>query len=518
MLEKFRPPICKQQTIEGEGLVFPVELGSPEIVRTIPSLSFTPNGELIRAEFNRFPEKIFYPPKVVEAFRIILDRYTDSFDQIVKTRQAQEDGDCYLPANFDGRYFNFGFQIDLVGLPPQLLDELNTRTLEEIVMVLVDRIYEIENSLAMYGLMRGIFSQNPARYSSENFFGVNFNRAVETWEQHHGIPLVLGAVTEEKYKAMLLSEFGEDNEGVLTTEKIKELSGFSGFWGPRELERRIKDGSIENVAIYARTSYPPQWQKKPSLRLEIPLTENPETLDAIRSRAVTFNVDNQREVNWYLDNLDQLELIYDHVRDRGNFFLQYRWKPDGSIYNPNFLNDTKEALVRMGLGYPFGNVDSIIQEVVVSVGGRQIKTYRLNPVVSSALGIPPDALIRAKPLLLHYGCYGHVRGPLTDGDVRSELKRNLAMRGPYMLQGEKPPTVIINESDDRKYQIIHRVFFAYDPRKQRYQFVGGLLNALPDDSEEVRRGRIHGNKNAVWGLIVCSDSTLIYNSQSLNYI
>lgn len=494
-------------------------LGIPECIRTIPSLYISQEDRVVRnREFWRFPEVTIYPSSLVEAFKIILTNYSTAFDKLVKLRQERINPNCYNPAKLDGNYFNFGFQIDLKGLPPDFLDEIRRGNYspEQIAESLRYFIFEIENSLAMYGLMRGIFSSTDSNYSPLSFFGVNFDAAVRKWEEYHKQPLFLGTVTPEKFQAMLLSEFGTTQVDNLTPDKIRLLSGFSGFLGPEELEQRIKDESIEDFMLYMRTSYPVSWLKNPQMGISIPLLEDPETLEAVRKRAVTFNVDNQNEVELFMKFLQQQEqherqYVFHYSNMDGVFFEL----PGGSIYLPSFLNDTKEALVLMGLVLPVGNLESICQELEFKdERGKKRIGYEFN----SNLGISPEDEIRVKPLWFHYGGYGHVRGRITDGDVRGEIRRNLKKRGPYVLQKEIPPTIIINKNNAKQYEIIHRLFFTFDPQDGRFKFIGGLLNALPSDTEETKRGRIHGNKQAVWGEIVCGDEGLVVDPQSLNFI
>jgi len=48
--------------------------------------------------------------------------------------------------------------------------------------------------------------------------------------------------------------------------------------------------------------------------------------------------------------------------------------------------------------------------------------------------------------------------------------------------------------------------------------IGGLFNALPQDSHEVKQGRIHGNRNAVWGSIATNNPNLVMAPESLNFL
>jgi len=41
---------------------------------------------------------------------------------------------------------------------------------------------------------------------------------------------------------------------------------------------------------------------------------------------------------------------------------------------------------------------------------------------------------------------------------------------------------------------------------------------LPSQSEEAKKGRLHGNDQAVWGQIIVTDETKIVDPNSLNYV
>ena len=55
--------------------------------------------------------------------------------------------------------------------------------------------------------------------------------------------------------------------------------------------------------------------------------------------------------------------------------------------------------------------------------------------------------------------------------------------------------------DGITYTFIDRIFFG--KMDGCPEFLGGVRNLVPMDTEEVRRGRIHGNSSAVYAEIVC---------------
>lgn len=485
-----------------------LSLGYPEMIRFIPSYQGIEG-------FWRFPGKIVYPPELIEALIIILNEYTNSFDKMIRVKQGN---DYYQPASFNGKFVNFGFQIDMRALPPDFLEEAKKMPPLELASFLKKVIYEIENSLAMYSLMRGLFG-NFKEYSSKTFLGINFNTALELWKNYHEKKLVLGAVTIEKFESMLMWEFGisPENFGRLSLEelrkRVKLLSGFDDFYGPVQLGRV----NLEDVILYMRTSYPISWLKKPE-EISIPLLQDPEKLALIRNRAITFNVDNPKEVNFLL-TLQNLEIVFDKGNGFGliitdaqkrhleNLGLLHRVIKD--IFYPTIINDTKEALVLMGIAFPLTRCEDINLN---------------NPLFREFLesrGENPDnptMRLRIKPAWLHYGGYGHKRGRWNEQEFRRRLKKSLQTRGPYVVQPEIPPLIFKNESNKIEYAANDQMFFLYDPLVGEYKFAGGQRISLPVESEEARRGRIHGNRQTVWAEIVTTDKNLLVDQQSLNYV
>ncbi len=479
-------------------------LGEVQLVPKIPSLFQDKDGLIIQAEFNRFKEPLIYPLEVVKALEIILQDYSQAFDEVVRLRQGN---DGYQPACFNGVYRNFGYQIDMVGLSLEELEKFTGADPQEIAQILRTRIFEIENSLAMYNLMSGIFSKT-RDYSHESFFGTNLDSAIKTWEIYYGKPLVLSTTTEGKFRAMLLSEFGLENSSSLTPELVRERTGFSDFLSPEDLQRLIKQSNIDNYILYMRTSYPTFFLKNPNQKVEIPLLEEGHLVQTIRRRAITFNVDDNREAMWMFENLSNVRFGYDP--DCGIFIITN----DGTTFLPQILNDTKEPLIRMGLVHPLTSPDELFNcEEYRDKGGKKRTRISLNPEIINNLR---TTRLRAKPAWLHYGGYGHVGGDFESDETRHELRRQMKKRGMYVLQPELPPYVFSH--NDNLYSAIHRIFFAYDPTKKVYKFVGGLFNALAIDSSEVKRGRIHGNRDAVWGQIITQDESSVFNPNSLNFV
>jgi hypothetical protein len=312
------------------------------------------------------------------------------------------------------------------------------------------------------GLWRGFWftgnSEDPNQpYSSQSFFGINFDTYLKRLQEYFKRAIFLGTATDDKFFAMLTSEFGLRPEelSLLTRERIKALSGFSGFLNPQQVEEFYK--RKKDVVLYMRTSYPKSWLAHPgrATPYSIPLLEDDQKRQWIRERAITPNVDDPRMINFLISGLQsgQFRLEKDN---EGNIFMVPNFEGFGGI-SPQIINDTKEYLVFMGLPLITNPDDPRIKELYE--GGFQF---------------------RLKPLLLHYGCYGHLRS-LDIGnrfkkinDFVSELRRNMKIRGPYVIQPEIP-AYKVSDPNNGDFEVIHRLFFGFDPEDKDINLLGVFM-------------------------------------------
>ncbi|GAB4218622.1 MAG: hypothetical protein Fur009_0220 [Candidatus Microgenomates bacterium] len=478
-----------------------VNQGPIDILGNIPSL--TKNQETGRyepAEFNRFLGHVEYPPNVVEAVTLILNHYNSAFDKVLRMRQPEG---SYPLAKFNGEFANLMVQVDMAGLPLRFLEQAKNLSPEEIAELIQRRIFEMENSLAMYNLMRGFGSpdngEDPDKpYSPLSFFGVNFDSYLKILKEYFDKGIFLGTATDAKYEAMATSEFGTFPNDLLSMDKeerkklVKSLSGYDGFLSPNGVETILK----KNLPIYMRTSYPKVWLIHPGRNTpyNIPLLEDDKIREQLRKLSITPNIDDPRIINFIINGLQNGSLKVD-VDENGIPFIGSSFEMTGG-FCPQTINDTKEYFAYMG--FPI-------------VGHSNLET------VKELIKNNPN--LRFKPLWLHYGCYGHLRPAdfKKPNDFMEALRRNLKMRGPYLIQPEIPP-YIVDDPENGQFEVIHRLFFGFNPLEGKYEFIGGLYDALPKESQEAKKGRIHGNKQAVWGQIICTNPDSIVDPKSLNYV
>lgn len=428
--------------------------------------------------FHLLPEyKIIYPKIVVDALSHIYAEYNEAFCTLVEQNKESETDYQYCMREQSPIPVNFGVQIDMVGLPQSLLEATSYMNIREVEALLRKRIFEIENSMAMYQLLEGIF--RPA--SGDSFFKMEFRGALARLKRRFDRkPIALLAVTDQKYEAMRQSEFGKSGDEPLTDAEVTEMSGFDRFFGPVEFRDYIaaKKGKCEYL-LYARTSDPVAKLKKPELVVDHPLLNDPVMRRVIKAHSVTINIDD----------------------------------PSWSVGDGRRINDTKAYMLPMGLAFGArSQLDVFTPGFAVHLSARkpyaEYEGDRFSRTFVSYLqeqGFSRQQIeagevgLRCKPMNGTYGCYGHVSGLLAESDFRNSLRNNLRKRGPYVIQPEMQVPTLVNRTDGQEYTYIDRNFLTTDGRN--YRFMGGFRSLMPVHSIETRNGRNHGNAETVWAEI-----------------
>lgn len=399
-----------------------------------------------------------YPQTVVQALGMIFAEYNDAFQDLVRNNQEWESDYKYCQTR-EGKFVNPFVQIDMKGISSQLIEQLAQMPVEAVVNVLKPRIFEIENSLARYNLMRGIFSWD----GQESRFQKNMDTALDRFRERFDQPVALLAVTQSKYEHMLATEFGlkPDDPRRHDSTYIKALSGFDYFFGPEDFSAHIQEtGRACNYILYARTSLPLDVLQNPSSKIDIPLLQNPATRKVIRENAISFNI----------DALD------------GN--------------SATAINDTKAYLISMGLAFPVTSPDGLNSaEFMAFLAARGLVNEK---------GQPRAGLnIRLKPTNGFYGCYQHIREMIGSATLVKELKKGLKIINSFVAQPELTITRLFNTNSQNSgsFGFIDRIFFYTEGAPETTKFIGGLRNTIPDGEVEIKKGNIHGNKEAVWAEI-----------------
>lgn len=418
--------------------------------------------------------RIRYPQVVIDALTAVYAEYNRAFEPLIVANREWE-GDYRHATMRDGSPLNCVVQIDMVGLPQSFLSEAARMPHDEMVRLLRGRIFEVENSLAMYELLLRIFE----REDRPSFFAERFRKLIEEIRCRFGKPIALLAVTEQKYRAMLESEFGwKEGEPLPSSGEVKERTGFDDLFGPEEFKLHLEqNGGICGYLLYVRSSDPVAKLKKPGLQIEHPILGDARLREIVKAHSLTLNID----------------------------------APEMS--ESRRINDTKEYLPPMGMGFLVNGDESYLAEAFrahLSTGKPQVQfagerlaepfaAYLLSHGINPDLVSSGDIRLRAKPVKGTYGCYGHLKGVPSNSDFRIDLRRNIRTRGRYILQPELATPTVIDATSGQGFLYIDRVFFGSSGDDAH--FLGGFRDMLPLDSEEAKRGRIHGNAAAAWAEI-----------------
>ncbi len=391
---------------------------------------------------------------VIEALYNLYKEYNRAFTYLVAANREWETD--YSLCMLDGIPVNHCVQIDMRGLHRTDLEKLAGMPEIAVRGILRKKIFEIENSIAMYQLLEKLFSRN----GKDSLFKTRFRAILNNLRQKFGKPIGLLALTKEKYDAMLSSEFGKLHGEQITDWEVKDLSGFDTFFGPQQFRNHliVNNGQCKYL-LYIRSSDPVYKLKKPDLVVNHTLLSDSNMRREIKANALTLNVDAPE--------------------------MEYAKR----------INDTKDYMVEMAMAFPVTSIEDLYSD--------RFKTYLI------AQGIDPKdvasgkAAIRCKPAKGTYGCYGHISGSLINRDFRRELKKNLNLRGNYIAQPEMTTSVVINtdsrDTENKEYAFIDRIFLGMIDGHPR--FIGGIRNLISTKTVEARKHRIHGNHSAIWAEI-----------------
>ncbi len=405
--------------------------------------------------FQIYPEyKIAYPAVVKQVLENLYSEYNQAFRRLVaaNTESSTDYQYCMAP---DGTPISYFVQIDMVGLPAGFLAQTPDLSQEDVREVLRGRIFEIENSIAMYSLLENLFSDG----IGGTLFKRQFLTALDDIRQKYGRPIALLAVTDQKYQAMRKSEFGKMDGEPLTDDEVKEISGFDKFFSPEEFKKHIEEnGGQSDYLLYVRSSDPVAKMKRPELIVDEPLLGDESLRRIIKANALTFSIDN----------------------------------PSLSLGDSRRINDTKEYLGEMGMAFAIYYGEDLTSPDFYSY----LRSQGIDPLKMES----GEVMIRAKPMKGTYGGYGHIRGTLVDAKFRRELRDALLKRGSYVVQPELQNPTVKNEDDGSIYMYIDRVFFSCDG--QNYHFMGGERTLMPIDSSEAQKNMVHGNSSSVYAEII----------------
>lgn len=384
--------------------------------------------------------KRFYPGVIIDALSDLYVEYNNAFRPLIEgNRENPTDYQYLLSAT--GLVIPC-VQIDMVGLPDSFLEQADSISRPAMRELLRGNIFEIENSIAMYALLEGIFSYN----GQDSVFKTRFCEALDRLRRKHGKPIALLALTDAKLKAMRETEFDKRDGELLSNEEVKALSGFDRLFGPDEFERyTARNNGDCSYLLFVRASCPIAQLQNPKISYMVPLLLNKDMRRTIKEHAITPNIDPPKRRDDY----------------------------SGKI------NDTKEYMESMGMA-------------------RIVRDYSEVGVVEGYFRNIGVKSVRMKPMLGSYGCYGHERADLAKQGLSQKLAKGLVERGPYVVQPEMClPRIVV---EGRDYTYIDRVLMAFT--ESGPEFLTCYRTLMPTESEQVQRGRVHGGKDAVYGEVL----------------
>ncbi len=302
-----------------------------------------------------------YPEVVIKALEKIYLEYNGAFSPLVERNREWEND--YRYCIYGGKFENVAVQIDMVGLTDAMLETLSRLSMEEVISLLKNSIFEIENSLAMYQLLEKQFRRDVEK----SFFSLRFRTVLNHLRQTHRMPIALLAVTRSKYEGMLTSEFGKKPDEEITDAEVFELSGFDAFFSPERFARYIREnGNRCEYLLYARTSDPINKLKDSTRKNEYSLLEDATLREIIKRHAITCNIDApdmdyRKKINDTKEYLHPMNMAYEikGMKDiMSEHFLNVlekrrnnrgRIDPDENLFGNFYPEDLKKFLLARGI-------------------------------------------------------------------------------------------------------------------------------------------------------------------------
>lgn len=406
--------------------------------------------------FNTMPGyKVAYPDVVKKALGNVFAEYNHAFTPSVDTNREWAT-DYQYALDHNAHPLNRWVQVDMVGLPDEFLKEIAHLPEALVRKLLKRRIFEIENSLAMYNVMRGIFADQ----KNSSPFTTSFDASLDALREKYNMPIAVLAVTDPKYHAIKATEFGKRPDENLSNRETKALSGFDKVFGPTDFADHLRrnDGK-SGYLLYVRASDPVEELKKPGKSKAVnPFLANPQIRRAVKEAALTFNID----------------------------------QPGVS---PR-INDTKAYLARMGMAYRADTPEQAFtldkQQPPQVVLHPDFKKYLIDTGVDPVLVESGQLILRAKPEEAAYGGYGHIVFDTTSGSSRQEVKGQMRKRGSYTFQQEHLTPTIVNTANGEKCTYIDRNMLVMKENGQ-VELMTGFRMMMPIDTTEAAQHRVHGN-------------------------
>lgn len=389
--------------------------------------------------------QIIYPQCIIDALKGICRENERVVSDIAYQHTESPTDYRFLKLNNDrDDFINLFVQVDMGGLSDIFLADADKFPPHILSTILKNRIFEIDDSLAMYNLMRDIHSVD-----GPSSFKTRFDSALEEVRLRTGRKIAILATSDEKYESILRTELGILDGSTPSDDYVRRTIGFDRAFGPSAFKKHLQENeNFSKYALYVRTSPSFDDLKNPNGKPISELLVNPTYRRIIRANSLTINVDD----------------------------------PASNVV----LSDSKAALPIMGMGYRANSLADI-----------DSGTF-LEWLVSR--GLTPDMFVRAKPIYGAYGAHGAFTTPVRNL-LGARLENAIEKWGPYLIQPEILAATIRNNWDKKEYGFVDRLFI-YSRCDGSGEFIGGLRNYMPTTSKEAKKNNYHGNSDAVWGEIV----------------
>ena len=428
--------------------------------------AYFPDGT--QANFLQSNALIRYPEQLLKVLWELYQEYNEIFQTLLeKNKESSQD---YVNSAFETPT-NIAVQIDMTGMPPKFLSDISSWKYSdtELKQFVSSKIFEIENSLAAYSLLRNLWESS--------VFQENFDEQLDKIRATTSKKVKLLVLSEEKYKSVASFDawFIDDSQDRAAT--VRANTWFDDLYGPEDILKAKEEN--EEALYYVRASLDRAWLKNPDWNFSQDLLSNHELRAYIKRNSVTLNIDNP-------------DSEYDEI-----------------------VNDSKEYMPAMKMGYRVESMADIFTQEYIdymqiqkkkgtfewSIYCEQLQQYLLEKSYSLEQIQANWVELHLKPMKVAYWAFWHVSWDFTKSDKRQKLQKELTNRWSYILQPRMRNSECFDETSAEGYIYIDRIFMGIDPLTQSPKFIGWFRNFMPKESQDGKKWIVHGSPKTVYASI-----------------
>ena len=413
--------------------------------------------------FSESQRVISYPPQVLRVLFDLYREYTYAFQALLEEYGMK---DAYPLWGI-----NCFVQIDMIGLPQDFLDLVYWWNFSDIVLkeMLRRSIFEVENSLAAYSLLRKLGNPSESKFSEK--------MDILLWELRDTFSarVYLATLSDEKYQWVAMFDCWFKKWDWISDSLVRQNTWFDGIISPREL-LNLWDINTNNSLFYTRASLDRKWLIDPREQVSSLWYKN--FRKYLRNKSLTYNIDDPEQ--WAAKLNDTKEYMPDI----------WMWYIVEEITNV-ITDDYRSFLLR-------NKSDEVFSWTIFT---DRFFAFLQSQWISQSIIDTWDIELQFKPLFWAYWGYWQVSWSILEGKVRTKLNKELKKRWKFIVQPRMPRSDCIDIDTWLEYIYIDRIFLSMNPSTRAMQFMWWFRNYMPKNSIDGQKWIVHWSSQTVYSII-----------------